>query len=58
MEDKKTWRMSIILPEELGAEVVKLRQDERFTRLSYAEIIRKLIEAGLKAGMSKQNETA
>ena len=58
MEDKKTWRMSIILPVELGEEVVKLRQDERFTRLSYAEIIRKLIEAGLKAGVKNQNETA
>lgn len=47
MEGRKEWRMSISLPEEMEGQIVKLRQDERYTRMSYSEIIRQLIQLGL-----------
>ena len=46
--EKKVWRMSLILPEELGEKIVAMRTDPRYVRMSYAEILRILIEAGLK----------
>lgn len=49
MKDKTYWRLSISLPKEMEVEIIKLRQDERFVRMSYAEIMRMLLEAGLKA---------
>jgi len=48
VEDMKNWRMSISLNKELGDQIAQLRKDERFMRLSYSEIIRILLAAGLK----------
>lgn len=47
MEHGKTWRLSISLTEEMEDAIVKLRQNERFTRMSFGEIVRILISAGL-----------
>ena len=44
----KTWRLSISLTEEMEDAIVKLRQNERYTRMSFGEIIRLLISAGLE----------
>jgi Arc/MetJ-type ribon-helix-helix transcriptional regulator len=49
MENRKEWRRSISLPEELERAIVELRKDDRYTRLSYSEIIRQLIQAGLNS---------
>lgn len=48
MKEGKGWRMSISMTEDMEREIVELRKDERFTRLSYSEIIRRLLEAGIK----------
>ena len=45
---QKTWRMSISMDKEMEEAIVRLRQDSRFTRMSFAEIIRLLLEAGIK----------
>lgn len=47
MENRKDWRLSISLPAELESEIVDLRKDDRYTRMSYGEIIRLLLRAGL-----------
>lgn len=46
---KKEYRRSIMLPEDMEKYIVRMRLDERFTRMSYAEIIRMLIQAGIKS---------
>lgn len=47
-KERKVMRRSIMLTEEQERKIVNMRMDERYTRLSYAEIIRMLIEAGLE----------
>lgn len=48
MEDKRVWRASVVLPKETEEAVIRLRQREEFARASLSEIIRTLIELGLK----------
>ena len=54
MENKdRNWRISMNLTPELEEAILSLRQREEYRRCSLAEIMRRLIEAGLKAeGMS------
>lgn len=47
MTDKA--RRSVSLPRDIEDRVFLLRQQEEFCRLSYSEIVRRLIVAGLKA---------
>ena len=47
----ENWRMSLTLPKELEDAIVKLRKTDKYCRMSYAEIIRQLIEVGLNEGM-------
>lgn len=47
MENRKNCRMSISMTEDMERAIVQLRKDERFTRMSYSEIMRMLIEMGL-----------
>ena len=42
-------RITIALPDELDKRILELRKDDRFVRLSYAEIIRRLLERGLSS---------
>lgn len=46
---KKEYRRSIMLPEDMEKYIIRMRMDERYTRLSYAEIIRMLIQAGIES---------
>lgn len=57
MENGKNWRMSISMTKEMENAIVQLRKDERFTRMSYSEILRVLIEAGL-ASIGTAEQTA
>lgn len=45
----KCWRMSLTLTPEIEEAVVELRKTEKYCRMSYSEIIRRLIEAGLES---------
>ena len=50
-------RITIALPDEIDQRILELRKDDRFVRLSYAEIVRRLLERGLKTDLlEKQNE--
>lgn len=46
---EKTWRMSLTLTKEMEEAIVELRKTDKYCRMSYAEIIRTLIKAGLEA---------
>lgn len=41
------WRMSLTLTKEIEKAIVELRKRDKFCRMSYAAIIRYLIELGL-----------
>ena len=45
----KSWRLTVSLTDEQEEAIVKLRQTEEYCRLSFGEIIRRLIDAGLEA---------
>ena len=42
-------RVTIALPDEIDRRILELKKDDRFVRLSYAEIVRRLLERGLEA---------
>ena len=44
----KNWRLSVSLSKELEAEIIKLRKEDEYCRMSYADLIRILIERGLQ----------
>lgn len=48
MEEKKQWRTSIVLTEEQEDAILSIRQRNEYRRCSLAEIMRMVIEAGLK----------
>lgn len=41
-------RMSISISEEMENKIVEMRKTDKFCRCSYTEIIRQLLEAGVK----------
>ena len=47
--DKKDWRLSISLTKEQEEAIVKLRQTDEYSRCSFGELVRRLINAGLEA---------
>lgn len=48
-DEKKDWRLSISLTKEQEEAIVKLRQTDEYARCSLGEVVRQLINAGLKA---------
>lgn len=42
-------RITVAFPEEIDKAVYELRKDDRFVRCSYSEIIRRMVELGLRA---------
>ena len=47
-DNELTWRVSISLTKEQEEAILKLRQMDEFRRCSFAEIVRMLIDIGLK----------
>lgn len=54
MTDMK--RTTISFPEELTDRIFDLRKDDRFTRCSYSELVRKLAERGLEIMEAEMNK--
>ena len=48
-KDKQNWRLSIQLTKEQEQALIELRKRDEFCRLSYGELVRRLIDAGLNA---------
>ena len=48
-EDVKDWRITVSLNKEQEDAIVKMRQTDEFCRCSFGELIRRLIDTGLKA---------
>ena len=42
-------RVTISLPDDIDRRILDLKKDSRFIRLSYAEIVRQLLERGLES---------
>ena len=47
-------RVTISLPDEIDKRILEIKKDDRFIRLSYAEIVSKLLESGLGACAADQ----
>lgn len=50
-------RISISLQEELDNQIIELKKTDKYCRCSYAEIVRNLIELGIRASKA-QEQTA
>lgn len=48
-------RVTITLPDAMDKAVLQLRKDDRFARCSYSEIVRQMLDLGLKANASKES---
>ena len=42
-------RVTVPLPDELDRRILELKKDDKYIRLSYAEVVRQLLERGLEA---------
>ncbi len=49
-------RVTISLPDDIDHKVLELRKNDNYVRLSYAEIVRRLLTLGLKAEARKKTE--
>lgn len=49
MEERENWRLSVVLTKEQEQALIELRKRDEFCRMSYGELVRRLIDAGLKA---------
>lgn len=47
-------RISISLPEEIDNQVIELKKTDMYCRCSYAEIVRMLLELGLRATRAQE----
>lgn len=42
-------RVTITVPDDVDKKVLQLRKDDRFVRCSYSEIVRQMLDLGIKA---------
>lgn len=47
--ENKSWRLSVQLTSEQADKLIELRKQNEYCRLSYGELLRRLVDAGLKA---------
>lgn len=47
--DVKNWRLSVQLTAEQAKKLIELRKQDEYCRLSYGELLRRLVDAGLEA---------
>ncbi len=45
---EKNWRLSVQLTPEQAKKLIDLRKRDEFCRLSYGELVRRLVDAGLE----------
>lgn len=53
--DKQNWRLSVQLTKEQAYALIELRKRDEFCRLSYGELVRRLVDAGLAVTNGKEN---
>lgn len=51
-------RITIALPDNIDRRILELKKDDRFVKLSYAEIVRRLLECGLKTSNPADDQSA
>ena len=54
--NKQNWRLSIQLTKEQEKELVDMRKRDEYCRLSYGEIVRRLLDAGIKANRGERHD--
>ena len=47
-------RVTITIPDEVDNKVLQLRKDDRFVRCSYSEIVRQMLDLGIRAYEKKE----
>lgn len=53
--NKQNWRLSIQLTKEQEKELVDMRKRDEYCRLSYGEIVRRLLDAGIEANRGERH---
>ena len=48
-DDNKRWRLSVELTKEQEQYLIELRKRDEFCRLSYGELLRRMIDRGMEA---------
>lgn len=51
-------RVTIAFPDDIDKRILELRKEDRFIRCSYSEIVRQVMELGLKMVAADSRETA
>ena len=46
---EKAWRLSVQLTPEQAKKLIELRKQDEYCRLSYGEILRRLVDVGIEA---------
>ena len=54
--NKQNWRLSIQLTKEQEKELVDMRKRDEYCRLSFGELVRRLIDAGLEANRGERHD--
>lgn len=49
-------RVTIAVPDHIDQMVLNMRKDDRFVRCSYSEIVRQMLDLGIKAYEQEQKE--
>ena len=55
MENDQKWRLSVQLTAEQAKKLIELRKRDEFCRLSYGEILRRLVDAGLEVSENERS---
>lgn len=55
--ENNNWRLSVQLTSKQAKELIELRKQDEYCRLSYGELLRRLIDAGLEATGVTENDT-
>ena len=54
--NKQNWRLSIQLTKEQEKELVDMRKRDEYCRLSFGELVRRLIDAGLEVNRGERHD--
>ena len=54
--NKQNWRLSIQLTKEQEKELIDMRKRDEYCRLSFGELVRRLIDAGLEVNRGERHD--
>lgn len=51
-------RMTVSIPDEMDRRLLALRRDDRFSRCSYSELVRRMLDRGMKDHESSESKAS